>query len=108
VNPWDWLVEDGLTTWPSEEKSRNVGFICQLNHLLVEIGFGISGARNEEKDMNVYLYLYNLPIWLPSKTGFCGWGSIVDGLPVDGRASNGAGLAGDRLICLWFCEAREP
>jgi len=25
---------------------------------------------------------------------------MVDGLPVDGRASNGAGLAGDRFICL--------
>lgn len=32
----------------------------------------------------------------------------MDGLPVDGRANNGAGLAGDRLICLWLCEDREP
>jgi hypothetical protein len=50
--------------------------------------------------MNKYLYLYQLPIWFPSKTGFCGCGNIADGLPVDGRASNVGGLAGDRASCL--------
>jgi len=97
-----------LTTWLSKEKSWNIVFICWINDLLVETGFGTSGARKEEKDINVYFYVYDLPIWLLSKTGFCGWGSMVDGLPVDGRASNGAGLAGDRFICLWLWEDREP
>jgi hypothetical protein len=69
---------------------------------------GISGARKEEIDIHIYLHLNDLPIWLPSKTGFWGCGNIADGLPVDGRASNVGGFAGDRAIGLWCWEDREP
>ena len=33
---------------------------------------------------------------------------MVVGLPIEGRGSNVAGLAGDRLTCSLFCDGREP
>ncbi len=46
--------------------------------------------------------IFYLPIWFPSKTGFCECGSIVDVFIVEGRASNVAGLLDDRFSFLLF------
>lgn len=57
VNPWDWFVDDGLTTWPSEEIKKNIEYIYLLNNLLVVIGFGTSGAKNDGMKINMYVYM---------------------------------------------------
>jgi len=71
-----------------------------LRQVLEQVALKKKKQKKYKCTFHLFFFPYDLPIWLLSITGFCGCGNIVDGFPVDGRASNGAGLAGDRLICL--------